>query len=54
VPLAHRHEDLRKRYGASEWLDRHAELADQQAVQISAALGYDVAQILAPLYGTQL
>jgi len=54
VPLAFRHEDLRKRYGSSAWLDRHSELADQHAVQISAALGYDVAQILAPLYGTQL
>jgi hypothetical protein len=53
VPLATRHADLRARYGDSIWMDRHAELGERAAAQISDALGRPVAELLAPLYDSQ-
>lgn len=50
VPLASRHADLRARYGGSTWMDRHEELGERAATQISDALGRPVAELLAPLY----
>ena len=52
VPLSKRHDDLRQRYGFSKWLDRHAQLAEQHATQISDALQRPVVDLLEPLYGT--
>jgi len=52
VPLSKRHDDLRQRYGSSKWLDRHAQLAEQHATQISDALQRPVVDLLEPLYGT--
>jgi hypothetical protein len=52
VTLKERHDDLARRYGDSDWLRRHAELADQQAAQISEVIGRPVVEILAPLLGT--
>ena len=50
VPLASRHADLRARYGGSTWMDRHEELGERAATQISASLGRPIAELLAPLY----
>lgn len=52
VTLKHRHDDLARRYGDSDWLRRHAELAEEQAAEISAKVGRPVAELLKPLYGT--
>jgi hypothetical protein len=53
VPLAVRHADLRARYGESTWMDRHEELGERAAAQISAALDRPLAELLAPLYDSQ-
>lgn len=50
VSLDVRHADLRARYGGSVWMDRHEELGNRAADQISAALGQPVADLLTPLY----
>ncbi len=51
VTLQQRHADLRRRYGPSSWLDRHAELSAQHAADLSAALGEPVSRLLVPFYG---
>ncbi len=51
VSLKTRHQDLRNRYGASAWMTRTEELANQHADQISARLGFEVHDLVAPLYG---
>lgn len=51
VTLDQRHADLARRYGESDWLNRHIELADEQATQIEAVIGRPVAELIAPLYG---
>jgi len=51
VPMADRHRDLYTRYGDSPWLRRAAELAEQQAEELGAALGCAVDALLQPLYG---
>jgi len=51
VSLKTRHQDLRDRYGASTWMARTEELANQHADSISAQLGFTVHDLVAPLYG---
>lgn len=54
VTLQERHADLFTRYGDSRWMRRAAELAEQHAAEIGAALGSPVEEILAPLHGDRL
>ncbi len=54
VPLEERHADLARRYGKSDWLDRHEQLAAQQLAQIGTVVGNGdeaARALIAPLYG---
>lgn len=54
VTLRERHADLLARYGDSRWMRRAAELAEQHAAEIGAALGSPAEDLLAPLHGDRL
>ncbi len=52
VTLHERHADLARRYGDSDWLRRHASLANEQAAQISQVIARPVAELIAPMLGS--
>ena len=54
VPIEQRHADLLERYGESTWMRRAVELAEAHGAEIDAALGFEVAELLSPLFGDTL